>query len=57
MDSFRGAQKLISYLVRMKFYPLEGKIRSCGYGKRCQICLYVNEANLFNYPSTNKIQD
>ena len=48
MVSFRIAEKLNSYLVRPKLYPLERKVGSfkCK-GKRCQARFNVNETDFF----------
>ena len=55
MVSFRGAQKLSSYLVRAKVYPLERKVGSCGCGKkRCQVCLNATDTDSFTNTSTIK---
>ena len=49
MISFRSARKRSSYLVRAKLYPTERTIGSykCG-GKRCEVCINVNETSTFN---------
>ena len=49
MVSFWGAQKLSSYLVRAKLYPLERSVGSfkCN-GKRCQVWINVTESNTFS---------
>ena len=49
MVSFRAAQKLSSYLVRAKLYPLEGSVGSfkCN-GKHCQVCINLTESNTFS---------
>ena len=48
MVSFQGTQKLNSYLVRAKIYPLEHNIGSCHCGKKhCQVSLNVTETNAF----------
>ena len=53
--SCRSAQKLGSYLVCAKVYPVEPKIGSCHCGKkRCQVCLNVTEADSFTICSTNE---
>ena len=48
MVSLHSSRKLSSYLVRTKLCPLEKKVGSfvCK-GKRCQICLNVNETDSF----------
>ena len=49
MVSFWGAQKLSSYLVRAKLYPLERSVGSfkCN-GNRCQVCMNMTESNTFS---------
>ena len=46
--SFRSARNFKSFLVRSKVYPLERKVDStkCN-GKRCQVCLNINETDTF----------
>ena len=46
--SFRSARNLKRFLVRSKVYPLERKGGStkCN-GKRCQVCLNINETDTF----------
>ena len=46
--SFRSVRNLKSFLVRSKVYPLERKVGSakCN-GKRCQVCLNINETDTF----------
>ena len=55
MVSFRGAKKLVSYLIRAKLYPLE---RSVGLfecnGKQCQVCLNITETKTFSSTVTKK---
>ena len=48
MASFRSAQKISSYLVQAKLYPLERHVGSfkCG-GRHCQVCLNVTETETF----------
>ena len=48
MISFRRARKPSSYLVRAKLCPTERTLGSykCG-GKRCEICVNVNETSTF----------
>ena len=48
MAFFSSASKLNSYLIKVKLYSLERKVRSfkCK-GKRCETCLNVNEADCF----------
>ena len=45
---FRSARNLKSFLKRSKVYPLERKVSSskCN-GKRCQVCLSINETDTF----------
>ena len=48
MVSFRSAIKLISYLVRGKFYPLErkrGSYKCCNL--RCQVCNNIEKTDIF----------
>ena len=48
MVTFCSSRKLISYLVRAKLYPLERMTCSCKcHGKRCAVCLNVNEMSTF----------
>ena len=49
MVSFQGVQKLSSYLVRAKLYPLERSVGSfkCN-GKGCQVYINVTESNTFS---------
>ena len=48
MVAFRSSRKLSSYLVRAKLYPLERMTGSCKCnGKRCTVCLNVNETSTF----------
>ena len=49
MVSLWAAQKLSSYLVRAKLYPLERSVGSfkCN-GKHCQVCINVTESNTFS---------
>ena len=46
--SFRSAKNLKSFLIKSKVYPLERKVGSvkCN-GKRCQVCLNINETDTF----------
>ena len=46
--SFRSARSLKSFLIRFKVYPLDRKVGSakCN-GKRCQVCLNINETDAF----------
>ena len=55
MASFRSAQKISSYLVWAKLYPLERRVDSfkCG-GRHCQVCLNVTETETFTSASTNQ---
>ena len=55
MVSFRSARKVSSYLVRAKLYPLErtvGSFKCKKYG--CQVCLSVNETDIFTSIVTKK---
>ena len=49
MVSLWAAQKLSSYLVRAKLYPLERSVGSfkCN-GKHCQVCINLTESNTFS---------
>ena len=48
MVTFRSSRKLSGYLVRAKLYPLERVTGSCkSHGKRCAVCLNVNETSAF----------
>ena len=53
--SLRSVRNLKIFLVRSKVYPLERKVGSakCN-GKRCQVCLNINETNSFNVFKPNK---
>ena len=55
MVSFWQAQKLSSYLVRAKFYPLERSVGSfkCN-GMCCQVCINVTESIPFLVQLTRK---
>ena len=46
--SFRSVRNLKSFLVRSKVHPIERKVGSakCN-GKRCQVCLNINETDTF----------
>ena len=48
MISLQSARKLSSYLVRDKLYPTERTVGpyKCG-GKRCEVCINVNETSNF----------
>ena len=53
--SFRSGWKVISYLLRAQLYPLERTEGSFKYNKsRCQICLNVNEIDIFTSTVTRK---
>ena len=54
--SFCSARKMSSYLVRVKLYPEERTKGSfkCG-GKRCEVCLSVNETSTFTSTVTGEI--
>ena len=55
MASFRSAQKISSYLVWAKLYPLERRVDSFKRGGRhCQVCLNVTETETFTSASTNQ---
>ena len=53
--TFRSARKLSSYLVRARLYPIEQIVgsRKCK-GKRCEVCLNVQETSCFTSSVTNK---
>ena len=53
--SFRSVKNLKSFLVRFKVYPLERKVGSakCN-GKRCQVCLNINETDTLEPFQTKK---
>ena len=53
--SFRSARKMDSYLVRAKLYPEERTKGSfkCD-GKRCEVCLNVNETSTFTSTATGE---
>ena len=55
MISFRSARKLSSYLVRDKLYPTERTVGfyKCG-GKRCEVCINVNETSTFTTTVTGE---
>ena len=55
MISFRSARKFSSYLVRAKLYPTERIVGSykCG-GKRCEVCINVNETSKFTSTVTGE---
>ena len=55
MVTFHSSRKLSSYLVRAKLYPLEGVTGSCKcHGKRCAVCLNVNETSTFTSSVTHE---
>ena len=55
MVIFRSSRKLSSYLVRAKLYPLERVTGSCQcHGKRCAVCLNVNETSTFTSSVTHE---
>ena len=55
MVTFRSSRKLSSYLVRAKLYPLERVTGSCKcHGKRCAVCLNVNETSTFTSSVTHE---
>ena len=48
MISFQSVRKVSSYLVRAKLYSTEKTVGSCKCGgKRCKVCLNVNETSTF----------
>ena len=55
MISFRSPKKLSSYSLRAKLYPNERTVGSykCG-GKRCEVCINVNEASTFTSTVTGE---
>ena len=55
MISFRSGRQLRSYLESAKFYPTEKIDESykCG-GKRCEVCVNVNETSNFTSSVTGK---
>ena len=55
MVTFRSSRKPSSYLVRAKLYPLERMTGSCKcHGKRCEVCLNVNQTSSFNSSVTHE---
>ena len=55
MVTFRSSRKINSYLVRAKLYPLERVAGSCKFnGKRCAVCLNVNETSTFTNAVTHE---
>ena len=55
MIIFRTSRKLSSYLVRAKQYPLERVTGLCKcHGKRCALCLNVNETSTFTSSLTHE---
>ena len=55
MVTFRSSRKLSSNLVRAKSYPLERVTGSCKcHGKRCAVCLNVNETSTFTSSVTHE---
>ena len=55
MITFRSSRKLSSYLVRAKLYPQERVTGSCKCrGKRCVVCLNVNETSTFTSSVTHE---
>ena len=55
MVTFPISRKLSSYLVRTKLYPLERVTGSCKcHGKRCAVCLNVNETSTFTSSVTHE---
>ena len=55
MATFRSARKLSSYLVKAKLYPIERIVIShkCK-GKRCEVCLNIQETSCFSSSVTNE---
>ena len=55
MLSFRTSQKLSSYLVRTKLYPLERTVgcRKCS-NKRCEVCENVQNSDTFRSSVTSE---
>ena len=55
MATFRSARKLSSYLVRAKLYLIEQIVGpyKCK-GKRCAVCLNVQEISCFSSSMTNE---
>ena len=53
--SFRSVRSFKSFLARSKVYPLERKVGSakCN-GKRCQVCLNINETDTFEFFQINQ---
>ena len=52
---FHSAQKISSYLVWAKLYPLERHVGFCKCGGgHCQVCLNVTETETFTSTSTNQ---
>ena len=55
MLTFRSSRKLNSYLVRVKLHPPERVTGSCKCrGKRCTVCLNVNETSTFTSSVTHE---
>ena len=55
MVSFRSASRISSYLVRAKFYPLEGFAGSRQCKKhRCEVCTNVTETDTFTSTVTGE---
>ena len=55
MATFCSARKLSSYLVRAKLYPIEQIFGSYKFkGKRCKVCLNVQETSCFSSSVTNE---
>ena len=55
LEIFRSSRKLSSYLVRAKLYRLErvtGPFKC--HGKRCAVCLNVNETSTFTSSVTHQ---
>ena len=55
MATFCSARKLSSFLVRANLYPIERIVGSHkDKGKRCEVCLNVQEASCFSSSVINK---
>ena len=53
--SFKSAQKLSSYLVRAKLYPLERTVGSFKCNKhQCEVCINVIETDIFTSTATGE---
>ena len=55
MVFFRSTEKISSYLVRAKLYPVERSVQSFNFKRpRCQICAYVNKTESFTCTVTGE---